>query len=147
MSQKPQYTISQDKQLLDIGYIHAQLSASYWSSGIPRATVEKAIAGALCFGIYLGQQQVGFARLITDEATFAYLADVFVDEAHRGQGLSKMLLQYIMGLDFIPQLRRLSLATRDAHGLYAQFGFTPIAAPDRWMEIARPGIYLTLGEG
>jgi GNAT superfamily N-acetyltransferase len=136
------YTISADKRLLDVGYIHAYLSTSYWAEGIPRATVEQAIAGSMCFGIYAGQQQVGFARLITDTATFAYLADVFVDEAHRGRGLSKQLMRHIMGLEFMPHLRRITLATRDAHGLYAQFGFQPVARPDRNMEIVRPGMYL-----
>ena len=128
--------------MLDLAYIHLQLSQSYWSEGIPRSVVEKAILGSLCFGIYAGSLQVGFARLVTDEATFAYLADVFIDEAHRGQGLGKKLVQYIMDLEFMPQLRRISLATRDAHGLYAQFGFSPPTNCDRWMEIARPDMYL-----
>ena len=137
-----EFEISTDKSRLDIAYIHDNLSRSYWAEGIPKERVMQAIEGAMCFGIYQGERQVGFARLITDQATFAYLADVFVDENLRCQGLGKMLMQHIMALEFMPQLRRIMLATRDAHGLYAQYGFSPIAIPDRWMEIARPGMYL-----
>lgn len=137
-----EFTISSDKTLLDLDYIQHVLSGSYWAAGIPADVVQKSIAGAHCFGIYAGSQQVGFARLITDEATFAYLADVFVDEAYRGQGLGKMLMTHIMALEFMPQLRRIMLGTRDAHGLYAQYGFAPLRAPERFMEIARPAIYL-----
>lgn len=137
-----EYTISADKALLDIDYVHAQLGKTYWAEGIPRATVEKSIAGSMCFGIYQGQQQVGFARLVTDQAVFGYLADVFVDEAHRGKGLSKRLMDFIMALDFVPGLRTFMLGTRDAHGLYAQYAFKPLTAPDRWMAIMRPGMYI-----
>ncbi len=137
-----QFTISADKSLLDIAYVHANLSRSYWAEGIPLETVQKSIDGAMCFGVYKGQQQVGFARLITDQATFGYLADVFVEENMRGQGIGKMLMQHIMGLDFMPTLRSTLLGTRDAHSLYAQFGFAPLKIPERFMQIARPGIYL-----
>ncbi len=135
------YTVSSDKSLLDLPYIHQNLSTSYWAAGIPIAVVANAIAGSMCFGIYRAGKQVGFARLITDRATFAYLADVFVDEKLRGQGLGKMLMDHIMALEFMPHLRRITLATRDAHALYAQYGFEPITTPERHMHIARPDIY------
>ncbi len=135
------YTVSSDKSRLDIGYIHAFLRSSYWAKGIPVAVVQKSIEGSMCFGIYQCEQQVGFARLITDQATFGYLADVFVDENLRGQGLGKMLISQIMSLDFMPHLRSTLLGTRDAHSLYAQYGFTPLKAPERFMQISRPTIY------
>jgi GNAT superfamily N-acetyltransferase len=136
-----QYTVSSDKSLLDVPYIHQNLSQSYWAAGIPLETVQKSIDGALCFGIYKEGKQLGFARLITDEATFAYLADVFVDENHRGQGLGKMLMNHIMALEFMPKLRNTLLGTRDAHSLYSQYGFKPLKIPERFMQILRPNIY------
>jgi N-acetylglutamate synthase-like GNAT family acetyltransferase len=135
------YTLSTDKQRLDIGVIHAYLTQSYWSPGIPRAVVEKAIAHSLCFGLYCQGQQVGFARLITDSATFAYLADVFILEPHRGQGLSKWLMAVIKQHEALQGLRRMMLATRDAHDLYRQFGFTDLTNPARMMEIVNPDVY------
>ena len=135
------YTVSADKSRLDVGYVHDNLSRSYWAKGIGLAVVQKSIEGSMCFGIYQDEQQVGFARLITDQATFAYLADVFVDENLRGRGLGKMLMQHIMALDFMPNLRNTLLGTRDAHSLYAQFGFAPLKAPERFMQINRPTIY------
>ena len=117
------YSISSDPARLDIDVIHGYLSQSYWSPGIPRAVVERAIANSMCFGIFKGEEQVGFARVVTDRATFAYLADVFVLEAHRGKGLSKALMREIRGHPDLQGLRRWMLATRDAHGLYRQFGF------------------------
>lgn len=137
------YTISSDPVRLDVALIHDWLSTkSYWAKGIPRALVDRAIAHSLNFGIYhVGQGQVGFARVITDRATFAYLADVFVLEAHRGKGLSKQLMQAILAHKELQGLRRWLLATRDAHTLYAQFGFKP-PVPDRLMERVDPDIYL-----
>ena len=135
------YEISTDRQLLDIPYVHAQLTESYWATGIPLETVEKSIQGALCFGIYQGKQQVGFARIITDRATFAYLADVFVDEKHRGKGLSKALMQFILARPELQGLRRILLGTRDAHGLYAQFGFEPLPNNGRFMHLHNPEVY------
>lgn len=137
------YEISSDPGRLQPDAIHAYLVRSYWSPGIPRATVERAIANSLCFGIYAdrGDTQVGFARVVTDKATFAYLADVYVLEAHRGQGLSKQLVALILAHPELQGLRRFILATADAHGLYAQFGFKPLAAPDRMMEIRHPNPY------
>jgi len=135
------YEITTDKQRLDIGAIHDFLSQSYWSAGIPRAVVERAIENSLCFGVLLGSQQVGFARVITDKATFAYLADVYILPEHRGKGLSRRLMNEVIHHQDIQGLRRLLLATRDAHGLYRKFGFRPLAAPDRIMEIHNPSVY------
>lgn len=136
------YEISTDRARLDVALIHRWLSQeSYWAKGAPRAVVERSIANALCFGIYDADgTQVGFARVITDKATFAYLGDVFVVEAHRGRGLSKRLMQTIVDHPDLQGLRRWMLATRDAHGLYAQFGFGPVVA-ERLMERLDPDIY------
>lgn len=135
------YEISDDKARLNIDVIHGFLTQSYWSPGIPRSVVERAIQGAMCFGIYTGTEQVGFARVITDKATFAYLADVFVLDAHRGLGLSKRLMAAIVAHPDLQGLRRFVLATSDAHGLYRQFGFGELANPQVYMEILRPNIY------
>jgi GNAT superfamily N-acetyltransferase len=137
------YEISTDPARLDIDAIHAFLTRSYWSPGIARATVARAIENSLCFGVFWQGQQVGFARMVTDKTTFAYLCDVYVLEAHRGHGVSKQLMEHVMKHPDLQGLRRMMLATRDAHGLYAQFGFTPLSAPDRIMEILKPNIYLS----
>ena len=137
------YEISTDSARLDVDAIHAFLTQSYWSPGIPRATVARAIANSLCFGVFWQGQQVGFARMVTDKTTFAYLCDVYVLEAHRGRGVSKQLMDYVVKHPDLQGLRRMMLATRDAHGLYAQFGFTPLSAPDRIMEVLQPNIYLS----
>lgn len=119
-----EFLFSVDKTKLDIGYIHHFLSKeSYWAKNIPIDIVKKSIEGSLCFGVYENNKQVGFARVITDYATFGYLADVFIDKDYRGQGLSKELMRFIMEQEVIKKLRRFMLATLDAHGLYAQFGF------------------------
>ena len=136
-----EFTISTDRALLDREAIHAFLAASYWARGIPRETLDRAIENALCFGIYEGDRQVGFARVVSDFATFAYLADVFVLDSHRGRGLSKWLMEVIMSHPDLQGLRRFSLVTRDAHGLYRRFGFETLATAERHMEIARPGLY------
>ncbi len=120
------YTISTDKTRLDLIMIHQFLSQeAYWSPNIPLELVQKAIDNSLCFGIYADNQQVGFARVISDYATFGYLSDVFVLPEHRGKGLSKELMTYIMAYPTLQGLRRWMLITRDAHGLYSQFGFQP----------------------
>jgi GNAT superfamily N-acetyltransferase len=129
------YDISTDPSRLDLDAIHEFLSRSYWSPGIAKDTVARAIAHSLCFGVYRDGAQVGFARVITDRTTFAYLSDVYVLEAHRGQGLSKRLVERIRAHPDLQGLRRMMLATRDAHGLYAQFGFRPLAIPERFMEV------------
>lgn len=135
------YEISTDSARLDVDAIHAFLTRSYWSPGIPRATVARAIANSLCFGVFWQRQQVGFARVVTDRTTFAYLCDVYVLEAHRGHGLAKQLMDRVMKHPDLQGLRRMMLATLDAHGLYAQFGFTALGAPDRIMEVLKPDIY------
>ncbi|MCR3904447.1 GNAT family N-acetyltransferase [Aeromonas hydrophila] len=134
--------ISADKGRLDVPLIHRFLSEeAYWCRGIPLATLQRAINHSLCFGGYLGAQQVAFARVITDKATFGYLADVFVLPEHRGQGYSKSLVAAMLDHPELQGLRRLSLATSDAHGLYAGFGFVPPASPGSLMEIYHPDIY------
>lgn len=137
------YTISTDKAKQNIVFVHAFLTRSYWATGIPLVTVQKAIEGSLVFGMFYKDEQVGFARVITDGATFAYLADVFVIEAHRGKGLSKMLMQVVLAHPQLQGLRRILLATRDAHNLYRQFDFHPIPNPEAWMQIHNPNVYTT----
>lgn len=130
------YTISTDKRKINVSYTHAFLSKeSYWARNIPRSVVERSIEGSLCFSVLHGGEQVGFARVITDGATFAYLADVFIDAGHRGRGLSKRLMESILAHPSLQGLRRFLLATRDAHGLYRQFGFGPLTFTDRWMQV------------
>ena len=136
-----EYDISADKQRLDVATIHEYLTQSYWSQGVPRAIVERAIEGSLCFGVFLQGKQVGFARVVTDKATFAYLADVFILEPHRGKGLSKRLMQFIFAHPDLQGLRRFMLATNDAHGLYKQFGFTELSNPAHFMELHRQHVY------
>lgn len=133
------YSISADKNLLDIDMIFGYLSnESYWAKGIPLEKLKRAIDNAVCFGIYQQNKQIGFARVITDKATFAYLADVFILETYRGKGLSKWLVQTILNDEELQGLRRWVLATADAQGLYSQFGFGQITNPERWMGIYTP---------
>jgi N-acetylglutamate synthase-like GNAT family acetyltransferase len=142
-----QYDITCDRARLDIDAIHGFLSQAYWSTGIPRAVVERAIDNSLCFGVFHQGQQVGLARVITDKATFAYLADVYILPEHRGKGLSRRLMERVIQHPDLQGLRRFLLATRDAHELYAKFGFKPLAAPDRIMEIHNPMVYSGSGNG
>ena len=135
-------TISTDKAKLNISVIHAYLSQdSYWAKKIPLETLQRAIDNSLCFGVYADDDQVGFARVTTDYSTFAYLADVFILPAHRGKGLSKQLIKHIIEHPSLQGLRRWMLGTADAHELYRKYGFKELANPDRFMEIAFPGIY------
>jgi GNAT superfamily N-acetyltransferase len=137
------FTISTDRARLDVRAIHAYLTRSYWAEGIPEELVRRSIDGALCFGIYAPDgAQVGFARVISDYVTFAYLADVFVLEPFRGRGLSIWLMEVIVTHPSLREIRRFALATRDAHGIYARFGFNPLADPSRHMEIVRQELYL-----
>lgn len=137
--------IDTDKSRLDIALIHAFLSGeSYWASGVPLEVVQRAIDHSLCFGVYEGKRQVGFARVVTDHATFAYLADVFIIDSHRGRGLSKKLMGAITTHPALQDLRRWMLVTRDAHTLYTQYGFRSLAAPDRVMERHDPDVYARL---
>lgn len=140
--QKNEYTISTDTSKLCIEYIHEYLSGkSYWAAGIPIETVQKSVENSMCFGVNINNQTIGFARVVTDKATFAYLADVFIDEAYRGNGLSKWLMEVIINHPHLQGLRRLMLATRDAHGLYRQFGFTGLTHPENMMQIHNSDVY------
>jgi len=135
------FSITTDESKIDISYVHRILSNSYWSENIPFEIVQRSIKGSLCFAVFFQQKQIGFARVISDEATFAYLADVFIDPDFQGRGLSKWLMKTIMEYPSLQGLRRILLATRDAHGLYRQFGFTPLTSPDRWMQVHKPDVY------
>lgn len=141
------YELSTDAARLQPAVVHDYLANhSYWAKGIPLEMVERSLKNSLCFGLYHGANQIGFARVVTDRATFAYLADVFVLPDHRGRGLSQWLVESILAHPDLQGLRRWMLGTADAHGLYAQFGFTPLRHPDRFMELARPGIYQNFSE-
>jgi GNAT superfamily N-acetyltransferase len=135
------YAISDDPARLDLDAVHGFLSRSYWAKNIPKAIVERSIRNSLCWGVYHGAKQVGFARIISDKATFAYLCDVFLVEEHRGRGLSKALVAAIKAHPDLQGLRRWMLVTVDAHSLYEQFGFTTVQQPERHMEILRHGMY------
>ena len=137
--------ISTDVARLDVEALHAFLSQSYWSPGLPRAVFERALANSLCFGAYEAQKQVGFARVVTDRATFAWLCDVFVVESHRRRGIADALLLAIKSHPELQGLRRWSLATRDMHARYRRHGFLPLADPARAMEIRRPNVYQEAG--
>jgi hypothetical protein len=138
---KGEFLISTDPSQLDVNIIHGFLRDSYWAKGIPREVVNRSIQNSLCFGLFADRQQIGFARVISDYATYAYLADVFVLESYRGLGLAKWLMECVVGHPNLQGLRRWTLGTRDAHGLYAQFGFTPLAKPDRFMELYDAEVY------
>lgn len=138
--------ISSDKSELDIDVIHAFLrDHAAWSKGISRKTVERAIEGSLCFGAYLGEHQIGFARVVTDMATFGYLCDVFVLPEYRSRGYAAELMRHIFGSETLKGLRRIVLVTSDAHGVYLPHGFTALAHPDRYMELHRPDVYAASG--
>jgi GNAT superfamily N-acetyltransferase len=134
-------TISTDRARLDRAAVHEFLTNSYWATRIPREVVDRSIDNALCFGLYEGERQIGFARVISDFATFAYLSDVFVLDPYRGRGLGKWLMEAVFAHPDLQSLRRWMLATRDAHGLYRQFGFSELSRPERIMEILVPDIY------
>lgn len=136
------YRLSLDLAELQLDAIHGYLTRSYWSPGIPKELVAKAIAHSVCIGAYAPDgAQVGFARLITDRATFGYLADVYVLEEHRGQGLSRAMVEALLAPREVKGFRRIMLATRDAHGLYAKLGFEPITDPKPLMQVLRKEIY------
>ncbi len=147
------FQISTDPALLDLERMHAFLSSSYWAKCIPRELMERSLRGSVCFGLYAfgvdpssSREQIGFARAVSDHATFAYIADVYVEEAWRGQGLSKWLMASLLSHPELQGLRRISLGTRDAQGLYAQFGFKNLEKPETWMEIRRQDSSSTLGQ-
>lgn len=135
-------TISSDRQDLDIELIHSFISQSYWAKNIPIQTLKKSIENSLVFGAYdKAGNQVGFARVITDKATFAYLGDVFVIDKYRGKGISKLLMEAVSCHSDLQGLRRFMLATSDAHGLYSKFGFVSVENPEILMQIWNPGVY------
>jgi GNAT superfamily N-acetyltransferase len=136
-----EFLLSTDRDRLDLNVIHGFLTASYWAEGIPSEIVARSIRNSLCFGVYKQAQQVGFARVISDFTTYAYVADVFVLDTHRGHGLGKWMMEAIMQHPQLKGLRRWTLATRDAHRLYAQFGFTPLKKPGNFMELHHPNVY------
>ena len=135
------FIVSTDPACLDLDVIYGFLSKCYWAEGIPREVVARSIEHSLCFGVYDGKAQVGFARVVSDFATIAYLGDVFVLEPYRGSGLSKWLMECVMQHPALQGLRRWILLTRDAHELYARFGFTALRTPERYMELHNPDIY------
>ena len=134
--------IDTDRSRLDTRFIHEFLvNAAYWAKDRTMEQTAAAIDNSICFGVYDGQTQVGFARVVSDKATFAYVGDVFIIEEFRGRGLSKLLMEAILSHPELQGLRRWILATRDAHGLYEQFGFSPLRHPERWMERPAPNAY------
>lgn len=134
--------ISTDKSLLQLETIHSVLKNSYWAKNIPLEILKRSIENSICFGVYIEKEQIGFCRVITDKATFAYLADVFIVEDHKGKGYSKLLMKEVMSHPELQGLRKFLLGTADAHGLYRQFGFKELAKPERMMEITFKDIYL-----
>jgi GNAT superfamily N-acetyltransferase len=139
---RDEFVISTSRERLNPDMAYGFLTDSYWARGIPREVVARSIEHSLCFGIYEGSgAQIGFARVVSDFATVAYLGDVFILESHRGRGLSKWLMECIAQHPALQNLRRWILLTRDAHGLYSKFGFTPLKAPERFMELHRPDVY------
>ena len=138
---KDNYSISTDKSKLDIAVIHGFLCKSYWAEDIPLEIVQKSIDNSLCFGVYNGNNQVGFARVITDYTAFAYLADVFIIESERGKGLSKWLMECILAHSELQGLRNFCLMTNDAHSLYERYGFKNIPKPENFMAKKIEGIY------
>ncbi len=136
------YIVTTDRAEIDVDVVHTFLSdESYWARGIPREVVVRAIAGSLCFSVFCGDAQIGFARVISDHATVGYLSDVFIVPLHRGEGLSKWLVECILSHPELQGLRRFVLVTADAHGLYEKFGFSALKSPERWMEKHDPDIY------
>lgn len=138
------YKISEDLSEMDLKAVHGYLSNAYWSKGIPFEKMYEALQNSLCFGILTESgSQIGFARMITDKATFAYLADVFILQDHRGKGLSKWLMEAILSHRDLQGLRRMMLATKDAHGLYKKFGFEALENPEKLMELLNLNVYQT----
>ncbi len=139
--QEQNYLISANKTKLDVLEIHNFLKETYWAKNVPLEVVEKSIENSLCFGVYFKDDQIGFARVVTDYSTCAYIADVFILKEFRGRGLSKRLMEFIMNYPKLQNLKRWMLGTKDAHGLYSQFGFTSPQHPDWLMEKTNLDIY------
>jgi len=135
------YTISTDKSKLDLNVIHGYLSRSYWAENIPVEIVKRSVDNSLCFGVYVNEKQIGFARVISDYTTFAYLADVFILEEERGRGLAKRLMECILEHRQLRGLRNFCLMTKDAHSLYKRYGFKNIPKPENFMARKIEGIY------
>lgn len=135
---RDQFTISTDSTRLDVDAICDFLSRAYWAKGRPRERTERALENSIVFGLYDGEKQIGIARVVTDYAIFAYLCDVFIHEDYRSHGLGKWLIETVMSHPDLQGLRRWTLATRDAHGLYKQFGWDALGSPEKWMEIFHP---------
>lgn len=135
------YTLSDDRAAMQVDAVHSYLAGSYWSPGIPREIVARAIANSICVGVFRGGAQVGFARVVTDRATFAYLADVYVLEVDRARGLARAMVEHLQQHPELQGLRRWMLATRDAHGLYASLGWAPVADPSKLMMRHFPDVY------
>ena len=138
---RDRFTVTTDRVRLDRDVIVRFLSSSYWAENIPRSIVDKSVDNSLCFGLLEDDRQIGFARVVTDSATFAYLADVFVLPDHRGAGLGKWLIECVLSHPDLQGLRRWLLGTRDAHGLYRHYGFAPLKRPEFLMEIMNPDVY------
>ena len=138
--------LSDDPTCFDVARVHGWLAASYWSPGITRDLVERAIAGSHCLGAYRGGEQVGFARAVTDHTTFAWLDDILVDEASRGQGIGRQLVDWFVRHPEFATVRRFALVTRDAHGVYAGVGFAPLLRPARYMERVSPALAAMLAD-
>ncbi len=147
MNRPEGYSLSCEASAQQVERIHAYLTRSYWAEGIPLERVRRCLEHSFCVGVFHQGEQVAFARVITDHATFAYLCDVYVLEEHRGRGLSSWMMATILHHPELQGLRRFMLATRDAHWLYRRFGFSPPAKPDSLMEIVKPGIYKTVATG
>ena len=135
------YTISDDRNKTDLEFVHREIANSYWAKKIPFETLKRGIENSICFNVFKNEKQIAFARVISDQATFAYLCDVIVTETERGNGIGKMLMKFILKHPDLQGLRRFTLGTKDAHGLYEGFGFKPLSFPDRHMEINRSGLY------
>ncbi len=136
-----EFTLSSEGSDQQPERVHAYLESSYWAEGIPLPVVQRSIEGSLCFGVFAKGEQVAFARVVTDSATFAYLCDVYVLEGFRGRGLAKWMMDEIVAHPKLQGLRRFTLATRDAHSLYARYGFTPLARPESFMEVHKRDVY------
>ncbi len=136
-----EFVVTSDPAAVDLDAVHAFLRTSYWAEDVPREVVVRAIANSIPFSVLHGARQVGFARVVTDRATYAYLSDVYILEGYRGRGLARRLMDTVMAHPDLQGLRRFSLSTRDAEGLYRQYGFTELANPARHLEIYRPGMY------
>ena len=143
---KGEFTVSTDPALIDLDVVHSFLTNCYWAKGIPRDVVARSIENSLCFGVYADGKQIGFARVISDYATYAYIGDVFVIDSFRGRGLGKWLMECVMHHPRLQGLRRWSLVTQDAHGLYSKLGFEPLKKPQNYMELHRPDVYQQTGD-